>query len=92
MLRGALATAGAHEAALRDAVQEVLHPQGTTLMDAYRGHRRLYLGSVLPLRAAGLQRVAPALALSAQKPRVSPRPRGRQARHRDAEGRRESTG
>ena len=40
MFRGALAKAGAHEAALRDAIPEVLHPQGDAFLARERGDRR----------------------------------------------------
>ena len=46
MLRAALASAGAHEAALRNAIPPLLHPQGDEIVDAHRSHRRDDLGGV----------------------------------------------
>ena len=73
MLRAALATAGAHEADVRDAIQEVLHTQGAAVVAGERGYGRLRLGGVLQhccRRTAGVWvgHAAGAVAASACEP------------------------
>ena len=73
MLRAALATAGAHEADVRDAIQAVLHQESVADVAGERGYGRLRLGGVLQhrcRRAAGVWvgHAAGAVAASACEP------------------------
>ena len=89
MLRGALATAGAHEAppvGTEHAVLPAAHPE---IVVRIASQRRFHLGSVLPCIARDggshlwLGHPAAAIALSASTPRTTARHRSHPTRHHD---------
>lgn len=88
MLRGALAAAGAHEAALRHAIPPLLHPPCHAIVARFRSHRRPDMAGVPARRPPRLRtrlwprRAPSALTPSPPEPRLSPCPRRRPPQHR----------